>query len=45
MKIDFIIVGFIAALSGLFALYSTFGVLGACAGLAVMVTYALLLKV
>ena len=45
MKIDFIIVGLIAALSGLYALYSTFGVVGACAGLAVMVTYALLLKV
>ena len=45
MKIDFIIIGLIAALSGLYALYSSFGVIGACAGLAVMVTYALLLKV
>ena len=45
MKIDFIIVGLIAALSGLYALYSTFGVVGACAGLAVMITYALLLKI
>lgn len=45
MKIDFIIVGLIAALSGLYALYGSFGVLGAGAGLAVMVLYAVLLKV
>ena len=45
MKIDVIIVGIIAALSGLYALYSSFGVIGAGAGLAVMITYALLLKV
>ncbi len=45
MQIDFIIIGLIAALSGLYALYSTFDVLGASAGLAVMVTYALLIKV
>ena len=45
MKIDFIVIGFIAAASGLFALYSTFGFIGAGAGLAVMVVYALLLKV
>ena len=45
MKIDFIIIGLIAALSGLYALFSTFGTLGAGAGLAVMITYALLLRV
>ncbi len=45
MKIDIIIIGVIAGLSGLFALYSTFGIIGAGAGFAVMVTYALLLKV
>jgi mono/diheme cytochrome c family protein len=45
MKIDMIIIGLIAGLSGLFALHSTFGVVGAGAGLAVMVIYALLLKV
>ncbi len=45
MKIDIIIIGVIAGLSGLFALYSTFGIIGACAGFAVMVTYALLLKI
>ena len=45
MKIDFIIIGLVAGLSGLYALFSTFGTLGAGAGLAVMITYALLLKV
>ena len=36
MKIDMIIIGIIAALSGLFALNSTFGIAGAIAGAAVM---------
>ena len=45
MKIDVIIIGIIAALSGLYALNSTFGIAGAGAGFAVMVVYALLLKV
>jgi len=45
MNIDLIIIGFIAAASGLLALYSTFGIMGAGAGLAVMIIYALLLKV
>jgi mono/diheme cytochrome c family protein len=45
MKIDMIIIGIIAALSGLFALNSTFGIAGAIAGAAVMLIYALLLKI
>jgi mono/diheme cytochrome c family protein len=45
MKIDVIIIGIIAGLSGLYALHGSFGVIGAGAGLAVMITYALLLKV
>ena len=45
MKIDMIIIGIIAALSGLFALYSTFGIAGAIAGAVVMLIYALLLKI
>jgi mono/diheme cytochrome c family protein len=45
MKIDMIIIGIIAALSGLFALYTTFGIVGAIAGAAVMLIYALLLKI
>ena len=40
-----IIIGIIAALSGLFALNSTFGIAGAIAGAAVMLIYALLLKI
>ena len=43
MKIDVIIIGVIAALSGLFALYTTFGIAGAITGAAVMLIYALLL--
>ena len=45
MKIDVIISGVIAALSGLFALYTTFGIAGAIAGAAVMLIYALLLNI
>ncbi|MBT5029065.1 MAG: cytochrome c [Nitrospinaceae bacterium] len=45
MKIDMIIIGLIAGLSGLYALHSSFGVAGVGAGLAVMAIYALLLKV
>ncbi len=45
MKIDMIIIGVIAALSGLFALYTTFGIAGAITGAAVMLIYALLLKI
>ena len=45
MKIDMIIIGIIAALSGLFALYTTFGIAGAIAGAAVMLIYALLLNI
>jgi len=40
-----IIIGVIAGLSGLYALNSTFGVTGAIVGFAVMVIYALLLKI
>ena len=43
MKIDMIIIGIIAALSGLFALYTTFGIAGAIAGGAMMLIYAILL--
>ena len=45
MKIDMIIIGIIAALSGLFALYTTFGIAGAIAGGAVMLIYAILLSI
>ena len=45
MKIDVIIIGVIAALSGLFALYTTFGIAGAITGAAVMLIYALLLRI
>ena len=45
MKIDMIIIGVIAALSGLFALYTTFGIAGAITGAAVMLIYALLLNI
>ena len=45
MKIDMIIIGIIAALSGLFALYTTFGIAGAIAGGAMMLIYAILLKI
>ena len=45
MKIDVIIIGVIAALSGLYALNSTFGIAGAVAGFAVMMIYALLLRI
>ena len=45
MKIDVIIIGVIAALSGLFALYTTFGIAGAITGAAVMLIYALLLNI
>ncbi len=45
MKIDMIIIGIIAALSGLFALYTTFGIAGAITGAAVMLIYALLLNI
>ena len=40
-----IIIGIIAALSGLFALNSTFGIAGAITGAAVMLIYALLLNI
>ena len=40
-----IIIGVIAALSGLYALNSTFGIAGAVAGFAVMMIYALLLRI
>ena len=40
-----IIIGVIAALSGLFALYTTFGIAGAITGAAVMLIYALLLNI
>ncbi len=40
-----IIIGIIAALSGLFALYTTFGIAGAITGAAVMLIYALLLNI
>ncbi|MFP6637734.1 MAG: c-type cytochrome [Nitrospinaceae bacterium] len=45
MKIDVIIIGVVAAASGLYALFGTFGVTGAVAGFAVMAVYALLLKI
>ena len=45
MKIDVIIIGVIAALSGLFALYTTFGIAGAITGAAVMLIYAILLNI
>ena len=45
MKIDMIIIGVIAALSGLFALYTIFGIAGAITGAAVMLIYALLLNI
>ncbi|MDE0848969.1 MAG: c-type cytochrome [Nitrospinaceae bacterium] len=45
MKIDVIIIGVIAALSGLYALYTTFGIAGAITGAAVMLIYALLLNI
>ena len=45
MKIDVIIIGVIAALSGLFALYTTFGIAGAIVGAVVMLIYALLLNI
>jgi len=45
MKIDMIIIGVIAALSGLYALNSTFGIAGAVAGFAVMMIYAFLLRI
>ena len=45
MKIDVIIIGVIAALSGLFALYTTFGITGAITGAAVMLIYAILLNI
>ena len=45
MKIDMIIIGIIAALSGLFALYTTFGIAGAIAGGAVMLIYVILLNI
>jgi mono/diheme cytochrome c family protein len=45
MKIDVIIIGAIAALSGLYALYTTFGIAGAITGAAVMLIYALLLRI
>ena len=40
-----IIIGVIAALSGLYALYTTFGIAGAITGAAVMLIYALLLNI
>ena len=40
-----IIIGVIAALSGLYALNSTFGIAGAVAGFAVMMIYAFLLRI
>ena len=45
MKIDVIIIGVIAALSGLYALNSTFGIAGAVAGFALMMIYAFLLRI
>ena len=45
MKIDVIIIGAIVALSGLYAVNSVFGIAGLGAGIAVMVVYALLLKI
>ena len=45
MKTDFIIIGIVAAASGIYALFSSFGIKGATAGLAVMIIYALLLKI
>ena len=45
MKIDVIIIGVIAALSGLYALYTTFGIAGAITGAAVMLIYAILLNI
>ncbi len=45
MKIDVIIIGVVAAASGLYALFSSFGITGAVAGFAVMAVYALLLKI
>ena len=45
MNIDVIIIGIIAVLSALYALFNIFGVLGASCGLALIIIYAILLKV
>ena len=44
MNIDIIIIGCIAVLSGLYALFNIFGLVGLSCGIAVMLTYAILLR-
>lgn len=45
MNLDVIIIGCIAVLSGLYALFNIFGVVGLSCGIAVILVYAILLKV
>jgi len=45
MNVDVIIIGCIAVLSGLYALFNIFGVVGLSCGIAMIVIYAVLLKV
>ncbi len=45
MNIDVIIIGCIAAFGGLYALFNIFGIVGAGCGIALIVMYAILLKV
>ena len=44
MNIDIIIIGCIAVLSGLYALFNIFGLVGLSCGIAVMLIYVLLLR-
>ncbi|MEC8957438.1 MAG: hypothetical protein VX495_03495, partial [Nitrospinota bacterium] len=44
MNIDIVIIGCIAVLSGLYALFNIFGLAGLSCGIAVMLTYAILLR-
>ena len=44
MNIDIVIIGCIAVLSGLYALFNIFGLVGLSCGIAVMLTYAILLR-
>ncbi len=44
MKIDVIIIGVVVVLSALYALFNIFGVVGLSCGVAMIVTYAILLK-
>ncbi|MEC9018594.1 MAG: c-type cytochrome [Nitrospinota bacterium] len=44
MNIDIVILGCIAVLSGLYALFNIFGLVGLSCGIAVMLTYAILLR-